>query len=81
MDKRGWRSGQETGEGPAHGSDARAIALAAIIVLTIGFAVVLAAQLLGSSYACVSSADCIFVTGSHFQQRVHGVYVLNPTPQ
>ena len=35
-------------------------------------------QMLGSRYACVSPSDCIFVTGSHFQSRVHGVYVLSP---
>ena len=35
-------------------------------------------QMLGSRYACVSPSDCIYVTGSHFQSRVHGVYVLSP---
>ena len=31
-------------------------------------------QMLGSRYACVSASDCIYVTGSHFQSRVHGAY-------
>ena len=35
-------------------------------------------QMLGSRYACVSSSDCIYVTGSTFQSRVHRVYVLSP---
>ena len=35
-------------------------------------------QMLGARYACATSADCIYVTGSTHQLRVHGVYVLSP---
>lgn len=35
-------------------------------------------QMLGARYACAAPSDCIFVTGSVHQLRVHGVYVLSP---
>ncbi|KAL1528062.1 hypothetical protein AB1Y20_009428 [Prymnesium parvum] len=34
--------------------------------------------LLGARSECVSSSDCIYLTGSQHQHRVHGVYVRSP---
>ena len=35
-------------------------------------------QMLGARFACASAADCVYVTGSAHQVRVHGVYVRSP---
>ena len=35
-------------------------------------------QMLGARFACASASDCVYVTGSAHQVRVHGVYVRSP---
>ena len=69
-------------------------ALMGVLIACVGWLVITAAMLhpsatsiplvelieqsLGRAYACVSPSDCVYVAGSHFQERVHGVYVLSP---
>ena len=35
-------------------------------------------HILGAKYGCTTTADCVYVSGSTYQMRVHGVYVLSP---